>query len=503
MVETFPTILLLLAGGLFLWTLLHSKDFSRNHPPLPPGPPTDPVIGHLRIMPTDHIDTFFYELSKKYGKVAHLRIPGRTMIILSSVQAAVDLLDKRSAIYSDRAPSDVMMLMGWEHDMAFFPYGKRFHQHRKMLNEYFNHEKCADYLPFQAVEAHRLVQRLLSHPEKFNDHLNWFATAVILRINYGHELISNNDPYFKVVSDAAYCIVHCATPGSNLVDLLPIMKYLPSWFPGTYPATQARSFRPTIQVMHDYPFQDVKNQIAEGTAKESFLSTHLEGLHHEGQNYAYTVEDIKGATGVIYSAGADTTWSTLAIFMLAMVLYPSAQAAAQKEIDEFMGPDRLPEFADRPNMPYLECIVQETYRWNNSVPTGLPHRSTEDDIYNGMFIPKGSIIVANTRGMTLDEDVYKNPHIFDPSRYLRGEPHPVGQFGFGRRICPGRHMADSSVWIAIASVLAAFTISPVKAADGTPIFPKEEFILGITSHPKPFKCIISPRNDKARGIVES
>ncbi|KDR72342.1 hypothetical protein GALMADRAFT_769658 [Galerina marginata CBS 339.88] len=133
---------------------------------------------------------------------------------------------------------------------------------------------------------------------------------------------------------------------------------------------------------------------------------------------------------------------------------------------------------------------------------GVPHRSMEDDVYNGMFIPKGSIIVANTRGITLDEDVYKNPHTFNPSRYLHGEPHPVGQFGFGRRICPGRHLADSSVWIAIASILAAFDISPAKTADGRSIIPKEEFLSGITSHPKPFKCTIVPRNKTAGGIMD-
>jgi len=206
---------------------------------------------------------------------------------------------------------------------------------------------------------------------------------------------------------------------------------------------------------------------------------------------------------VIYVAGAETTWSTIAIFVPAMVLYPSTQAKAQKEIDELIGNDRLPEFADRPSLPYLECVVQESYRWHNAVPTGIPHRSMEDDVYNGMFIPKGSIIVANTRGITLDEDVYKDPHTFDPSRYLRGEPHPIGHFGFGRRLCPGRHLADSSVWIAVASILAAFDISPLKAADGTPIIPKEEFVSGIASHPKPFKCLIVPRNNKARGTVDN
>ncbi|PPQ76379.1 hypothetical protein CVT26_015387 [Gymnopilus dilepis] len=508
---------LLVVSAALLWILTTR---SQNRPPLPPGPPADPIIGHLRMLPVEHSDIFFYELSKTYGKVAHLQIPGRTMIILNSAQAAIDLLDKKSGIYSDRAPSDVFKLMGWEHNSGFLPYGKRFHSHRKMLNEYFSHEKCADYLPFQTLEARRLVQNLFNNPERFNDHLNRFSTAIILRIDYGHEIVSDDDPYLKITADVGYCLTHCVPPGSNLVDLLPIMKYLPSWFPGTFPATQARSYKPIVDLLHDYPMQDVKKQMAEGTAKDSFLLTHIEGRQREGSDYPYSVDDVKGGSGVIFSAGADTTWSSISIFMLAMILYPEAQQQAQKEIDELLGPDRLPEFGDRPNLPYLECVLQETYRWNNAVPTGIslhlylfqhyeliclqgiPHRSMEDDVYNGMFIPKGSIIVANTRGMTLDEDVYKDPHTFDPSRYLRGEPRPVGQYGFGRRICPGRYLADSSVWIALGSILSAFRLCPITGSDGKSIIPQEDFLSGITNHPKPFECMIIPRNEKARGIVE-
>ena len=64
------------------------------------------------------------------------------------------------------------------------------------------------------------------------------------------------------------------------------------------------------------------------------------------------------------------TWSTISIFVLAVVLYLSTQAKGQKEIDGLIGNDRLPEFSDRPSLPYLECVVQALYRWHNALPTG-------------------------------------------------------------------------------------------------------------------------------------
>ncbi|KNZ75509.1 O-methylsterigmatocystin oxidoreductase [Termitomyces sp. J132] len=95
-----------------------------------------------------------------------------------------------------------------------------------------------------------------------------------------------------------------------------------------------------------------------------------------------------------------------------MVLYPECQRKAQEEVDRFVGPGRLPDFSDRDSLPYVECILQETLRWSN----GVPHRSLEDDVYRGMLIPKGSIIIVNTRAISLDEKSYSNPHIFNRSR---------------------------------------------------------------------------------------
>jgi len=78
-----------------------------------------------------------------------------------------------------------------------------------------------------------------------------------------------------------------------------------------------------------------------------------------------------------------------------MALYPDVQEEARAELDRVVGKDRLPEFSDRPNMPYLEAVLQETARCGLVFPLSLAHVSTEDDEYNGYLIPKGSIVTSN------------------------------------------------------------------------------------------------------------
>ena len=78
-----------------------------------------------------------------------------------------------------------------------------------------------------------------------------------------------------------------------------------------------------------------------------------------------------------------------------MVLYPDVQRKAQEEINRVVGTDRLPSFSDRENLPYIDAMVKEALRWHSVTPMGVVHSSSEDDMYEGYFIPKGSQILPN------------------------------------------------------------------------------------------------------------
>ncbi|KAJ7344033.1 cytochrome P450 [Mycena albidolilacea] len=470
---------------------------------LPPGPPGDPLVGHLLRMPSTDSALVFHEWAKKYGDVMRLEVLGRTMIILDSYQAATDLLEKRGAIYSDRPKFTVYELLGWDPSISFLSYGKRFNKQRTMHQSYLNRNKAEDFKVMQTQEARTLVQNLFeSTPDNtFPERHNRFATGTISQIVAGHRITSNDDPYLHMSHMIVEAMSKTGTPGGSPVDFFPILQHFPSWFPGASHMGVVRACRPTVQELYEYPFRTVKNQQESGEAEPSFILQQLEAMDPTEDDI-----DLKGAAATMFGAGEITTWGAVSIFFLAMILHPEYQVIARKEIDSVVGDQRLPEFEDRKRLPIVECILQETLR-RVEIFHCIPHRVMDDDVYRGMLIPKGSLVIANIRGMSLNESVYSDPTRFYPERFLpkpagRGEPYFNNTvFGFGRRICTGQYVAENSLWVGIASILASCKINNAVDETGNIIVPDPTLIDGLISHPKDTRCIISPRSPGVKKLI--
>jgi len=193
-----------------------------------------------------------------------------------------------------------------------------------------------------------------------------------------------------------------------------------------------------------------------------------------------------------------------------MAMYPEVQKRAQAEIDAVIGTSRLPDFSDQSSLPYVTAITKELLRWKIVVPLGLAHSNTTEDIYDGYYIPKGTVFMVNVWSILHDPAIFPDPEAFIPERFLKDgqlnvdpsilDPATVA-FGFGRRICPGRHLAENSLFIIVSSVLAAFNIAAPLDADGKPVELAGDVTVGFLSYPVPFKCRITPRSVQATDLV--
>jgi cytochrome P450 len=161
-----------------------------------------------------------------------------------------------------------------------------------------------------------------------------------------------------------------------------------------------------------------------------------------------------------------------------MMAHPEFQNRAQAELDEVVGRSRPPNFSDAPNLPYIQALIKEVLRWRPSLPLAVPHSTTEDDWYEGMFIPKGTMCLVNLWQCHHDPALYGDDAAnFNPERFLDAQgkiiPGPAetreeghSTFGFGKRTCVGKHVANDSLFLAMATMLWAGNLERVRDQSG-------------------------------------
>ncbi|KAH7884307.1 cytochrome P450 [Phlebopus sp. FC_14] len=501
------SLALLLSG-----TLVSCYLWKKNSPSsrLPPGPPPLPILGNVLDIPSSEPWVAYKEWTGKYGDVFCIRLLTQTAIILNSLESAKALLEHRSQNYSSRPYLGAIDMLDANWNMAFLPYGDKWRLQRKVFQHPLRAEGVLAYRPMQLARARELVASMMRDPEGYKEHLEMHSTSIIMASMYDYHPAPRNDPMVNKIQTVARMFGLAVTPERSAVfSAFPWLMHVPSWVPGFSFQRTVAEVRALTAWWLDDPFEYTITKKSQGTLGPCVIEDALTRITDEDEAYARQEQQaVKEAAATSFAAATDTTASTLQVFILAMTIYPDVQKRAQREIESVVGTDRLPNFDDRPRLPYVEAVLRETLRWHPAVPLSLPHCNVSDDVYGGYVIPKGTTVIPNVWAMAHDETKYADPTRFDPGRFFDADGALNNDtvsyaFGFGRRVCIGRYLADASVWSAIVHLLASFTFrDPGADADdrrGARSGPR--FTTGITSQPEPFRLEIIPRYDDEKVVL--
>ncbi|KAJ6541977.1 cytochrome P450 [Mycena vulgaris] len=446
-------------------------------------------------MPKDHEWKTFAEWADRYGDCVYFRVLGQPIVILHSLAAAHDLLNQRSAIYSSR-PHLVMAgdLTGFDQSLGLVPYSPRFVSLRRLIHKELTGNMLQKYWPLHEEESRILIKKVLLDPSRFLESIRHYSGSVILRVTYGYQTVDQNDRFLVLAEQVMGAFSLASQPGAWAVDILPWLRHLPSWMPGTKFKQTAAAWAEMHMEVVEAPFEwALANQHSSFIVQPNFVSTVLSQSPD-----ALPADDrdlLQWAASSLFG-GTSSTVAALTTFFLAMGLYPEVQAVAQAEIDRVLPSGRLPQLSDRASLPYIECVLREVLRWNPIVPLGLPHLLTKDDVYRDYHLPEGSIVMVNVWSILRDPRLFPAPQEFRPERFTddkRALDTVACIFGFGRRTCPGVHFAETSMFIAIATALSQCTISDPIDPRGEPVRKDVEYQTGTISHPEKFRCTITPR----------
>ncbi|KAH7910607.1 cytochrome P450 [Hygrophoropsis aurantiaca] len=486
-------IALLSAGAAVAYSIVVAK--RRDGPPLPPGPPPTPIVGNVRGINASTPWITYTDWAATYGDLVYSRFFNQDIIIINSEEVAQDLLDRRSHIYSDRPVIVTNELVGIGFNSAFLRYGPKWRLHRRLFHQAFKQDAALSFRPLQMRKAHQLLRDLLESPQEYEGHLMLHSNSIIMSAVYDYETAPRDDPLVNIIDKAVTIATSELKPdAAAILGAFPFILSLPSWFPGMSFKGRAAISRQYAAKWLNEPFQYVKERMKSGTYAPSMVSDALEKWQSQDESGEVTVAIRETAATAFLDS------FRFEVFVLAMVLYPEVQERAWLSIRSVVGTTRLPNFDDRASLPYIDAVLRETSRWHPIVPAGVPHATYTEDIYNGYYIPKGAMVIPNVWAMTRNEAKYPNPEEFKPERFLDGNGALTDDtcsmgFGFGRRICVGRHMADASLWSCMALMLAAFKFSKRKDVNGIDIDFEPQWFSGLGTHPLPFPCRITPRHE--------
>ncbi|CAE6539955.1 unnamed protein product [Rhizoctonia solani] len=430
---------------------------------LPPSPTKHWFWGNKEFLTQPHRHAL---LGTKYkaelGNIISIVTPMDTNIFLNTIDLATELLEKHAAVTADR-PRNVMSneILGWGTSPAFRQHDEVHKKMRRVMASALHPAAARSYSSQHLDMTLKFLRRIAAKPTSFLELPNQMNGAFMISLAYGYVPQEGKDPLISFVHEAVRFFALSLT-NYYLVNDFPILKHVPTWFPG---AGFKRFGEKGSNMRTSYAnktFNMVFEQVQNGRVdRPSYVSSLLESKG--GVNVSEgDIELIKWTATSLFGAGTTTIGSVVNSFFLVACLYPEVMKKAQAEIDSSVGRERIPNLDDRSSLPYTNALVLEIMRMWPPVPLGVGHVATEDIDFGEYRIPKGTTINANIWAMLRDPKYFPFPHIFNPSRFLKANPEPDPRkyiFGFGRRTCPGLHVANNGAWIMCAGLLSVFNIS--------------------------------------------
>ncbi|KAI0454974.1 cytochrome P450 [Xylaria acuta] len=499
----------------------------------PPGPPTAPFLGNIHQIPLTKPFLKFAEWGRTYGSHGLLGLhmgPNAKAVVLNNWTAVRDLLDLRGAVYSSRPYMPVVEYIvppGGVH-LAFMPYGAKWRNARKTTMDFLKNSEVDKLLPLQHAESVQLIRDILHNPERWHDYSTRMFGAVIMASVFG---IRGTDispegkimTFFDVQAEWAAVI---AQGGAPPLEIFPFFQYVPDFLtPWKGWKQKLENIKQRQNKLYHDLVSEARTRIANGKGQNSFAAAVL----RNNDKTEYSGEELDYLLGFMMEAGSDTTASAFQTFTLALATHPDLQAQLQEEVDRVFGPTVMPSAsASSDELPLVRACFYELLRWRPSLPMAIPHATTQDDVYEGMFIPANTTIIMNSWAVNHDPDEYENPDTFDPSRFLK---HPLGLkstlntmdkvpdesiedtatsygfrrrnygFGAGRRVCAGQRMAENSMMMTMAKLVWSFDVVAARGATqlDTSVHAWTDAVL---ISPKHFDVQFVLRSEDKRDVIE-
>ncbi|XP_077977250.1 cytochrome P450 1A1-like [Glandiceps talaboti] len=482
---------------LFAW-MSNSRKLPKTYPK---GPAGWPVIGNLlQLGSQPHLK--LTEWSRQYGAVYSLNLFKTRVVVLNSYKVLSEAMVDEKSDFAGR-PRNFLTWKMWTEckEVTFMDHCELWKVLRKVTYTALRAGGKERWSEVITTEVDKLIEKLVERGSSdFDPHLplSLIAFNTISQLVQGHTYDEDDQEFLDFIE-------------SNVETF--------RYFAEASPVDYAGWLKPFFKVQLDrlqkaasHRIKYMENRLR--ARKEQFNSANppRDGIdvmlltqekYQNNPTAGISADDFDDRVVLqnvmdLFSGGTETIESTLKWFLIDMMLNPEIQKKIHQEIDDVVGVDRRPVYADHDNLPYLKAAMYETQRLHTVSPLSVLHRTLCTTSVNGCQIPDDTIIIPNHWAIDHDPDVFKDPYIYRPERFI--DPNTgrcvsfsemnFTPFGMGRRVCLGEMLARMEYFLIAARLLHQFEVK-VSPSHGEP---STEGIFTAAYGPKPFKMLVENRN---------
>ncbi|PIA58218.1 hypothetical protein AQUCO_00500274v1 [Aquilegia coerulea] len=457
---TFPFIFTFL---LFLFMLVKQfKKSKSKHPsaPLPPGPSKLPVIGHLHHLIGGLPHHLLKDLAKKHGPIMYLKLGQIPAVVISSSGVAQQMMKTHDLNFADRPLNLASIVMSYEcKDVVMAPYGDYWRQLRKIcVLELLSAKRVQSFWSVREEEVSSLIGRVSSlagSQLNLSERIFMLVNDITARAAFG-KTCKDKELFISVMKE----VIRLAA-GFTIADFFPSLKFL-EVISGARPKIE-KIHKKIDKILSDIIREHKENRMAINGQVEEDLVDVLLRIQEGGElEFPITLDNVKAVTLDMFSAGSDTSATTIEWAFSELLRNPRVMEKAQGEVRRIFNGKKKIDPADMSDLNYLRLVIKETLRLHPSIPMLLPRQCRERCELEGYEVPKGSKVLVNAWAMGRDPENWKNPESFEPERFqdlsidYKGTNFKYIPFGAGRRICPGILFGIANVELPLALLLYHF-----------------------------------------------
>ncbi|RDW59073.1 hypothetical protein BP5796_11997 [Coleophoma crateriformis] len=457
------------------------------------GPSGLPLIGNLHQIRTNAAEQY-RRWAQSYGGVYQIQLGNIPIVVVNTAAAAKTIFGQNAQSMSSRPEfytfhkvlSDTAGTT-----IGTSPYSDSLKRRRKGAASALNRPSVQTYLSHLDVETRDFCKELLTYGQAGTvavdpmPMIQRLSLSLALTLNWGVRMDSQDDQLFHEITHVEDEVSRFRSTTGNLQDYIPLLRLNPF----NVGSAKAREMRDRRDVYLKALNQGLDERIVNGTYKPCIQANVIMDKENKLSH-----EELTSISLTMLSGGLDTITTLVAWSIAMLVQRPDIQETALAAIQEYFGTEvPLCDPLDDQKCTYIVALVRECLRYYTVLRLALPRASVKDITYDGIVIPKGTVVFLNAWAYS---EVWEDPETFRPERWIEQPDAPMFTYGLGYRMCAGSLLANRELYLIFIRLINSFELVKCDEIDHHPLTGNSD-PTSLVAMPHRYLAKFVPRNENA------